>query len=484
MPPSRNVSYPTVFALGNAYSEAVIGVPQDGLGQRALYAIHLAIHDISTLPPAASTRIRAGMEDYFHPEPPRSQDSFPPLKRNKSIDKDEAVKRGLSFGPVKSRGRHNSTAGILKPTAGSPPPQGNRRARSINNGQGFAKEIEEGKERKVRTSLRGGSKLAAESSEEDASWSSGDEATESRGRKKEINDDLRKEGSYPLNQASPPRAESVDSQPSIVVTEPEDEKAEDRKTTSKSFHVHPNTNFDKPVPKPATAARAASPTLSEEEELEATARAQALPIYSSNQDSTVPHRAIQTLVRGDFALMQREAKEGLRRLRTYLAATDLSGEAAFALEWTIGTVLRDGDTLYAVYAVDEEVGTGAGKEDGLPIGQGAAAMQETAARMETMTAETQRKSRMSFSPLPKSVLRPSSRKGSAATSTDSRVLSVAQQERLHALNKLQETCLGLLRKTGLQCRVVIEVIHCKSPKYMITEAVGCPLPLRVHSPVG
>ena len=415
------------------------------------------------------------MEDYFHTQPPRSPGSSPALKRNKSLDKEEAVKRGLSFGPIKPRGRHNSTTGILKPTASSPPPQGGRRTRSVSSEQGFAKEIKERKERRNRTSLRGGSKLAAESSDEEAAWSSGDEAPESRGRRKEAKEDLRREGAYLLNKENSPRAESVDSQPSIVVTEPEDEKAEDRKTTSKTFHVHPNTNFDKPVPKPATATRAASPTLSEEEELEATARAQALPIYSSNQDSTVPHRAIQTLVRGDFALMQREAKEGLRRLRTYLAATDLSGEAAFALEWTIGTVLRDGDTLYAVYAVDEEVGTGAGKEDGLPIGQGAAAMQETAARMETMTAETQRKSRMSFSPLPKSVLRPSSRKGSAATSTDSRVLSVAQQERLHALNKLQETCLGLLRKTGLQCRIVIEVIHCKSPKYMITEAVSLPM---------
>lgn len=412
------------------------------------------------------------MEAYFHPERPDSPNSSPGQKRTKSIDKQEAVKRGLSFGPIKPRGRHNSSTGIPKPTAGSPPPTGNRRARSVNDDRGFEKEIEERKERRNRTSARGGSKLALEDSDEEAAWSSGDEDTESRGRTKESKDDLRKEGSQLSRKISPSRTESVESQPSIVVTEPADEKAEERKTTSKTFHVHPNTNFDKPVPKPATAARAASPTLSEEEELEATARAQALPIYSSNQDSTVPHRAIQTLVRGDFALMQKEAKEGLRRLRTYLAATDLSGEAAFALEWTIGTVLRDGDTLYAVYAVDEEVGTGIGKEDGLPIGQGAAAMQETAARMEKMTAETQRKSRMSFSPLPKSVLRPSSRKGSAATSTDSKVLSVAQQERLHALNKLQETCLGLLRKTGLQCRIVIEVIHCKSPKYMITEAVS------------
>ena len=410
------------------------------------------------------------MEDYFHPER-ESKESSPVASRTKSVEKHEAVRRGLSFGPIKPRGRHNSTSGILKSTAGSPPPGGNRRAQSVGDEASLAKEAAEGRIRKDRYADRGSSRLAAESSEEEeATWSSGDETLATRGRKQVAKDSSTKQPSS--------RTQSVDSQtPSIVVTEPPAEAADGEKTTSKRFVVHPNTNFDKPVPKPATATRAASPTLSEEEELEATARAQALPIVSSNQDSSVPHRAIQTLFRGDFALMQKEAGEGLRRLRTYLAATDLSGEAAFALEWTIGTVLRDGDTLFAVYAVDEDVGTGK-MEDGLPIGQGAAAMKDTAAVMEKMTAETQKKSFMaSLSPLPKSLVRPGSRKGSAATSTDSRALSVAQQERLHALTTLQETCLGLLRKTGLQCRIVIEVIHCKSPKYMITEAVGLIKPL-------
>lgn len=168
--------------------------------------------------------------------------------------------------------------------------------------------------------------------------------------------------------------------------------------------------------------------------------------------------------------MQREAEEGTRRLRTYLVATDLSGEAAYALEWTIGTVLRDGDTLLAVYAVDEEVGTGK-TGNSLPIGDGAKAMQDTTAVMEKMTVASQKGILSKANLRPGS--RPGSRKSSAAASTDSRSRSNADQERAHAIETLSETCIRFLRKTKLQVRVAIEVIHCKSPKYMVTEAVRC-----------
>ena len=39
-------------------------------------------------------------------------------------------------------------------------------------------------------------------------------------------------------------------------------------------------------------------------------------------------------------------------MQRYLVATDLSGEAQHALEWRIGMVLRNGDTLMAIYAID------------------------------------------------------------------------------------------------------------------------------------
>ena len=235
--------------------------------------------------------------------------------------------------------------------------------------------------------------------------------------------------------------------------------------------VHPNTNYNSQpsgMPSPAT---------SDSEDLSDIRRAQRLTINMSPIDSSIPNRVIRTIIRGEFSRMQQEAEEGSRRLRTYLVATDLSGEAAYALEWTIGTVLRDGDTLMAVYAVDEEVGTGkTGDTDsvqGLPIGEGGQAMQETAAIVGKLTAATQNNpSTPAPSPLSGPTLFPGSGKDSRTGSTDSRAFSKAAQERFHAIEDISQTCIKFLRKTKLQVRIAVEVIHCKSPKYMITEAVS------------
>lgn len=258
--------------------------------------------------------------------------------------------------------------------------------------------------------------------------------------------------------------------PQVTVTGPGGEKL-----PAKKFGVHPNTNYDQ------TASGKASPATSDSEELSDIRRAQRLNINCSPIDSSISHRVIRTIIRGDFAKMQKEAEEGTRRLRTYLVATDLSAEAAHALEWTIGTVLRDGDTILAVYAVDEDVGTGkAGDSEGiasLPIGEGAKAIQDTTAMVEKMTLAAQKSSSApARSPLSAPSLAPGSQKNSSTTSTDSRYLSKAEQERLHAIEGISQTCIKFLRKTKLQVRIAVEVIHCKSPKYMITEAVS------IHSP--
>ena len=259
-------------------------------------------------------------------------------------------------------------------------------------------------------------------------------------------------------------------EPTVTVTGPGGEKMLVRKAG-----VHPNTNYNSQpsgMPSPAT---------SDSEDLSDIRRAQRLTINMSPVDSSIPNRVIRTIIRGEFSRMQQEAEEGSRRLRTYLVATDLSGEAAYALEWTIGTVLRDGDTLLAVYAVDEEVGTGkTGETDsvhGLPIGEGGQAMQETAAIVGRLTAATQNNQ---STPIPSPLGGPSlflgSGKDSRAGSTDSRAFSKATQERFHAIEDISQTCIKFLRKTKLQVRIAVEVIHCKSPKYMITEAVSL-LPL-------
>lgn len=244
------------------------------------------------------------------------------------------------------------------------------------------------------------------------------------------------------------------------------------KVSNKRSGVHPNTNYDESV------SRGHTPENSDSEELGDIRHAQSLNIYSSAIDSSVPHRVIRTIIRGDFPRMQREAENGTRRLRTYLVATDLSGEAAYALEWTIGTVLRDGDTLLAVYAVDEEAGTGKGGDtesiQSLAIGEGAKSIQDTTAMIEKMTLLSQHTPSTSASPSPLvgSSLKAASRNDSSAGSTDSRYLSKSEQERLHAIEGISQTCIKFLRKTKLQVRIAVEVIHCKSPKYMITEAVS------------
>ena len=249
----------------------------------------------------------------------------------------------------------------------------------------------------------------------------------------------------------------------MTVTGPAGEKISTKKTG-----VHPNTNYN------AQISGTTSPATSDSEDLNDIRRAQRLTIAPSHIDNSIPHRAIKTIIRGEFSKMQQEAEQGSRRLRTYLVATDLSSEAAYALEWTIGTVLRDGDTLLAMYAVDEDVGTGkAGEPDsvsGLPIGEGGRAMQETAAVVGRLTAATHNVvSKVGSSPLAGPSLLPG--ESSRAGSTDSRSVSHAMHERVHAAEDISQTCIKFLRKTKLQVRIAVEVIHCKSPKHMITEAV-------------
>ena len=376
-------------------------------------------------------------------------------RRKKSIEPHEAIRRGLSFGPLrKNGGRHDSTTSILKTSSKSPSSRLNQRA--LSSSSEISSSAGEGRLKKDYYPHDLDGEAAIESSDDDAQmWSSGDEVPGSakvRGRKRDLRDSERSAPTSGL-------AASDTERPAVTVTGPEGERPV---STSKKFIVRPNTNYDRNV------SRGPSPHTSDSEELNDIRRAQKLSINSSPIDSSIPHRVIQTMIRGNFAQMQKEAEEGTRRLRTYLVATDLSEEAAYALEWTIGTVLRDGDTLLAVYAVDEEVGTGK-TGDSLPVGDGAKAMQDATAAMDKMTVASQKGPLI----LSKATLLPASRKSSAAPSTDSssRYRSNAEQERAHAIQTLSETCLRFLRKTKLQVRVAIEVIHCKSPKYMITEAV-------------
>ncbi|KDR82738.1 hypothetical protein GALMADRAFT_238243 [Galerina marginata CBS 339.88] len=60
-------------------------------------------------------------------------------------------------------------------------------------------------------------------------------------------------------------------------------------------------------------------------------------------------RCTITLIQGDP-----QAKLGERRKRQYVVASDLSEESRYAVEWGIGTVLRDGDEMLIVTVVENE----------------------------------------------------------------------------------------------------------------------------------
>lgn len=92
-------------------------------------------------------------------------------------------------------------------------------------------------------------------------------------------------------------------------------------------------------------------------------------------------------------------------------------------------------------------------------------MQESAKEVEEMTMAAAGKTSLLAGM--KNLL-PSSRKNSVAASARG---SNRQHERLRALERLSDLSIGLLRKTKLQVRVVIEVFHCKNARYMLTEAI-------------
>ena len=53
-------------------------------------------------------------------------------------------------------------------------------------------------------------------------------------------------------------------------------------------------------------------------------------------------------------LCRTAAAEKSRRVRSFLVASDLSDEARYAVEWAIGTVLRDGDSAIFVTVIETD----------------------------------------------------------------------------------------------------------------------------------
>lgn len=254
-------------------------------------------------------------------------------------------------------------------------------------------------------------------------------------------------------------------EPEIKITAPPGERAKPSKSG-----IHPATSFDLP-PNSGTHTPIDSDT---EADLTDIRRAQKLS-FSMSQivDTPESHRTIQVITRGEYSKLVQEAEDEHKRPRKYLVATDLSDESTHALEWAIGTVLRDGDTLLAIYCVDEE--TGIVPVDGESVvPDQSKAMKEQAAAI-SVVANSKTPVTPGGSTLPLHV-RPSplsqvsvSDNSSPAPSSVER--SKATEERFRAVHDIADRVTRLLRKTRLQVKVIVEVLHCKNPRHLITEVI-------------
>ncbi|KAJ5225984.1 hypothetical protein N7468_007209 [Penicillium chermesinum] len=298
-----------------------------------------------------------------------------------------------------------------------------------------------------------------ESSEEEES-SSDEEHDGHRGRKKKVDVTFITPNDFKPHDDTSDGGRSIKS----VDTAPEKKP---RKSALKSV-IRPQTSFD--IPTPMTQSAAGTPYGSDDEaERDDIHRAQRLTMSMSAIDNQVPHRSIRTIIRGDFAAIQAEGDEGRRRQRKYVLATDLSEESVYALEWAIGTVLRDGDTLYCIHAMHEDHNA----SSSVQVGEGAKAMRDAANVVGTQTKEAAANPGRNLFGL----LGPGT--ASKASSVDARGSPAAEAERVKAVEKVSETCVKLLRKTVLQVRVAVEVIQCRSPKLLVVEAIDELEPLLV-----
>ncbi|KAG5979165.1 hypothetical protein E4U55_005482 [Claviceps digitariae] len=246
---------------------------------------------------------------------------------------------------------------------------------------------------------------------------------------------------------------------------------------SKGGGIHPKTSYDQ---NPASATPSTFDS-DEEADMDDIARAQKLSFSMTNVLSAPEsHRSIRIIYRGDYTKIVQAAEEEKQRLRKYLVATDLSDESTHALEWAIGTVLRDGDTLIAIYCVDEETGIVTG--DGSLVPDEPKAMREQAAAINTV-ANAKGISAPVSPVFPVFELRRASALQLRGDSTGRRTpgsspapssrgdTQRAVDERSRAIQEMTDKVLRLLRKTRLQVRVIVEVLHCKNPRHLITEVI-------------
>ncbi|KUI53430.1 hypothetical protein VP1G_00900 [Cytospora mali] len=244
-------------------------------------------------------------------------------------------------------------------------------------------------------------------------------------------------------------------EPEITLTGPGSE----RHKQSRQSGVHPATSFDDGPPS-GTRTPVDSDT---EADLTDIRRAQKLSFsQTAIKDTPNAARALRIIYRGDWRQVVQEAKEEQRPLRKYIVATDLSDESTHALEWAVGTVLRDGDTMLCISCVDEEIGNAPG--GGVQVPDDSKAMKEQGAALNVIA-----NSKVPVTP-GGSVLEVQ-KTGQGLDLSPGPIKSKAEEDRHKAVKDITERVTRLLRKTRLQVRVIVEVLHCKNPKHQILEII-------------
>ena len=118
---------------------------------------------------------------------------------------------------------------------------------------------------------------------------------------------------------------------------------------TKAKRVFPASNFDASRPGSTDGGSGSEgPSINKEEEARKAAR-------NAIHESPVVHspdRTVITLIRGEFLQMEKAGE--FKRQRKYLVSSDLSPQATYAMEWAIGTVIREGDTCWIAQALGKE----------------------------------------------------------------------------------------------------------------------------------
>lgn len=221
--------------------------------------------------------------------------------------------------------------------------------------------------------------------------------------------------------------------------------------------------------------RSTSPALSavgnDDDELR---RAKAMEVRVSELDEKVKDRTVKLILRGDWAAFQdheQEDQSNRHEPRFYLVCSDLSNEASYALEWTVGTLLKDGDTILILNANEDE---NASKhkdvdEPSMEVRmESAKSAEETNNTLAVLTRQT---TNQEGKRLTKSALGVGQHQRSA--SAQARPRTKKDEEREKSIDKLEADFMRYIRKTALQVRCMFEVIQCRSPRHLVLNAVRC-----------